>query len=170
MITKRMEDALNKQINAEFYSAYVYLSMSVWCENKNLKGFANWLRVQYQEETAHALKIFDYVLERGGTVNLEKIDSPPHSWTDIIDVFENVLKHEQHVTSLIHNLVSISIEEKDYATNNMLQWFVNEQVEEEASATEILEQLKSFDGKGAPLFFMDKELKQRVFVPIDTEE
>ncbi len=170
MITKKIEEALNKQVNAELYSAYLYLSMSAWCEQKNFKGFANWLRVQYQEETAHALKIFDYVLERGGTIVLDKIDNPPHNWNNIIDVFEQVLNHEKYVTSIINNLVNIAIEEKDYATNNMLQWFVNEQVEEEASATEILEQLKSFDGKGAPLFFMDKELKQRVFTPIDSAE
>lgn len=162
-----MEQALNEQINAEFYSAYLYLSMSAWCENKNLKGFANWLRVQYQEETAHALKLLDYIHERNGTVVLEKIEAPSDNWQDIIDVFQNVLKHEQHVTSLINNLVQISIEEKDYATYNMLQWFVNEQVEEEANASEILEQLKMFEGKGAPLFMLDKELKQRVFVPID---
>ncbi len=162
-----MENALNQQVNAELYSAYLYLAMSAWCESKNLKGFANWLRVQYQEETAHALKIFDYILERGGKAKLEKIDAPTAEWKDIIEVFEQVLHHEKHVTSLINNLVHIAVEEKDYATQNMLQWFVNEQVEEEANATEILEQLKLFEGKGAPLFMMDRELKQRVFTPID---
>ncbi len=166
MIPKKMEQALNEQVNAELYSAYLYLAMSAWSEGKNLKGFANWLRVQYQEETAHALKFFDYINERGGNAVLKKIEAPTAKWKDIIDVFQNVLKHEQHVTSLINNLVHISNEEKDFATNNMLQWFVNEQVEEEANATEILEQLKMFDGKGAPLFMMDRELKQRVFVPI----
>ncbi|GAB4454534.1 MAG: ferritin [Bacteroidales bacterium] len=166
MITKKMEAAINEQINAELYSAYLYLSMSAWCEGQNLKGFGNWLRVQYQEETAHALKFFDYVIERGGSVSLKKIDAPVAKWKNIIDVFENVLKHEQHVTALINNLVQISMEEKDFAANNMLQWFVNEQVEEEANATEILEQLKLFEGKGAPLFMLDRELKTRVFVPI----
>lgn len=170
MFTKKMEKALNEQVNAEMYSAYLYLSMSAWAESQNLRGFANWLRVQYQEETAHALKIFDYILERGGQIELKKIEKPENNWKDIIEVFEQVYKHEQHVTSLINNLVSIAIEEKDYATNNMLQWFVNEQVEEEASALEILEQLKLFDGKGAPLFMMDRELKQRVFIPIDTAD
>lgn len=166
MIPKKMEQALNEQVNAELYSAYLYLSMSAWSEGKNLKGFANWLRVQYQEETAHALKFFDYINERGGNVVLKKIEVPPAEWKDIIDVFNSVLQHEQYITSLINNLVHISQEEKDFATNNMLQWFVNEQVEEEANATEILEQLKLFEGKGAPLFMMDRELKQRVFVPI----
>ncbi len=165
MLSKKIEKALNEQINAEFYSAYLYLAMSAWAENQNLKGFANWLRVQYQEETFHALKFFDYVLERGGTVELKKIEKPENNWHDIIDVFEHVYKHEQHVTSLIHDLVALSNEEKDYATSNMLQWFVDEQVEEEASALEILDQLKMFEGKGAPLFFIDKELKQRVFTP-----
>ncbi len=169
-MNQRIESALNKQVNAELYSAYLYLSMSIWCESKNLKGFANWLRVQYQEETAHALKFFDYILERGGLVKLENIDAPPSGWKDLIEIFEQVLHHEKHVTSLINNLVHIAIEEKDYATQNMLQWFVNEQVEEEASATEILEQLRLFEGKGAPLFMMDRELKQRVFVPIDSEK
>jgi len=166
MITKKMETAINEQINAELYSAYLYLSMSAWCENQNLKGFANWLRVQYQEETAHALKFFDYVLGRGGNVTLKKIETPVAKWKNIIDVFENVLKHEKHITELINNLVQVAIDEKDFATNNMLQWFVNEQVEEEANATEILEQLKLSEGKGAPLFMMDRELKTRVFTPI----
>jgi ferritin len=166
MIPKKMEAAINEQINAELYSAYFYLAMSAWCENHNLKGFANWLRVQYQEETAHGLKFLDFVLGRNGNVVLKKIETPTAKWKSIIDVFENVLKHEQYITSLINKLVQISNEEKDFATNNMLQWFVNEQVEEEANATEILEQLKIFEGKGAPLFMMDRELKLRVYVPI----
>lgn len=162
MISKKMQSAINEQINAELYSSYLYLSMSAWCKSQNLKGFANWLRVQYQEETEHALKLFDYVLERGGNVVLQKIEKPVSEWTNIIDVFEHVLKHEKNMTALINNLVQVSIDEKDFAANNMLQWFVNEQVEEEANATEILEQLKLFDGKGAPLFMMDRELKLRV--------
>lgn len=170
MLSKKVEKALNEQVNAEFFSAYLYLSMSAWAEAQNLRGFANWLRVQYQEETSHAIKIFDYIIERGGQVELKKIEKPENNWKDIIEVFEHVYKHEQSVTSLINDLVALTIEEKDYATNNMLQWFVNEQVEEEASALEILEQLKLFDGKGAPLFMMDRELKQRVFTPIDTAE
>lgn len=170
MITKKMETAINEQINAELYSAYLYLSMSAWCESQNLKGFANWLRVQYQEETAHALKLFDYVLERGGNVTLQKIETPNAQWNNIIDVFENVLKHEKNMTALINNLVQVSMDEKDFAANNMLQWFVNEQVEEEANATEILDQLKLFEGKGAPLFMMDRELKTRVYVPISTNQ
>ncbi|MGQ9846740.1 MAG: ferritin [Bacteroidales bacterium] len=165
-----MESALNEQINAEFYSAYLYLSMSAWCERQNLKGFAHWLRVQYQEETDHALKFFDYVLERGGNVTLQKIETPDAQWNSIIDLFENVMKHEKHVTALINNLVQVSMDEKDFASNNMLQWFVNEQVEEEANTTEILEQLRLFDGKGAPLFMLDRELKNRVYVPISNTQ
>ncbi len=166
MISKKMETAINEQINAELYSAYLYLAMSAWCENQNLKGFANWLRVQYKEETDHALKFHDYVLSRGGNIVLKKIDAPVMKWKNIIEIFEKVLTHEQHVTSLINNLVHLSETEKDYATHTMLQWYVNEQVEEEANATDILQQLKLFEGKGASLFMMDRELKQRVYVPL----
>lgn len=166
MISKKIEKELNKQINAEFYSAYLYLSMSSWCKVKNLKGFANWLFVQYQEETAHALKFFNYVIERGGNVNLDVIASPKSNYKNIIDIFSETLKHEQLVTSLINNLLNVTISEKDHAASNFLQWFVNEQVEEEANATAILEQLKMIEGKGSALFMLDREMQQRVFVPI----
>lgn len=164
MLSKKMESAINKQINAEMWSAYLYLSMSAYFSKNNLHGFANWMKVQYQEENAHAMKFFNYVLERGGTVTLEPIDKVDTDWKDIITVFEETLKHEQKVTSLIHNLVNIAIEEKDHASNNFLQWFVTEQVEEEANADEILSQLKMIEGKGPALFMIDRELKTRVFV------
>ncbi len=167
MLNQRLEKELNKQINAEFWSAYLYLSMSAFFESKNLAGFANWMKIQYQEEISHALKLFDYVNERGGRVFLQPIAAVDSEWKDVIDVFETTLKHEQHVTSLINNLVNITIEEKDHATANILQWFVNEQVEEEASVSDILDQLKLIKGKGAGLFMLDRELKQRVFVPIE---
>lgn len=166
MISKKVENELNKQINAELYSAYLYLSMSAWFESKNLKGFANWMRIQNQEETAHAMKFYDYVLERGGNVTLKSIDMPKGSWKNIIEVFAETQKHEQHVTSLINNLMNVSLAEKDHAAANFLQWFVNEQVEEEANVTDILEQLKMIEGKGPALFMLDRELKLRVFVPI----
>lgn len=159
-----MEGELNKQINAEIWSAYLYLSMSAWFEDKNLAGFANWMKVQYQEETTHAMKIFDYVNERGGRVLLQPIAAVDTKWEDETDVFETTLKHEQKVTSLINNLVNIAIEEKDHATNNMLQWFVEEQVEEEASADEILQQLKMLKGNPHGILMLDRELKQRTFV------
>jgi ferritin len=166
MLSKKMEAALNEQINAELFSAYLYLSMSAWFETKNLKGFANWMYIQWQEETAHAMKFFNYVNERGGTVTLKAIDKPKATWKNIIEVFAETLKHEQHVTSLINNLVNIAVAEKDHATNNSLQWFVAEQVEEEATASEILEELKLIEGKGPALLMIDREMRQRVFVPI----
>lgn len=164
MLSKKMEDALNKQVNAELWSAYLYLAMSAYFKNKNLNGFANWMRVQYQEETTHALKIFDFINERGGNAKLEAIAKVEQTWKDPITIFEVTLAHEKKVTSLINNLVDISLQEKDHATGNMLQWFVAEQVEEEANAEEILQQLKMINGKGEGLFMIDKELKLRVFV------
>jgi len=166
MISKKVENELNKQINAELYSAYLYLAMSAWFESKNLKGFANWMRIQNQEETAHAMKFYDYVLERGGKITLKAIEMPKGSWKNVIEIFAETLKHEQYVTSLINNLMNVSLAEKDHAAANFLQWFVNEQVEEEANATDILEQLKMIEGKGPALFMLDRELKLRVFVPI----
>jgi len=166
MISKKVETEINKQINAELYSAYLYLSMAAWFESKNLKGFANWMRIQYQEETAHAMKFYDYVSERGGNISLKEIAAPKATWKNVIDVFAETLKHENHVTALINNLMNVALAEKDHAAANFLQWFVNEQVEEEANATEILEQLKMIEGKGPALFMIDRELKQRVFVPI----
>lgn len=165
MLSKKMEAALNEQINAELFSAYLYLSMSAWFEGKNLKGFANWMYIQWQEETAHAMKFFNYVNERGGTVVLKAIDKPKATWKSIIEVYAETLKHEQHVTSLINNLVNIAVAEKDHASNNFLQWFVAEQVEEEATAGEILEELKLIEGKGPALLMIDREMRQRVFTP-----
>lgn len=164
MLSKRMEEELNKQINAEIWSAYLYLSMSAWFEDKNLAGFANWMRVQYQEEITHALKLFDYINERGGRVILQPVAAVDTEWKDETEAFEATLKHEQKVTSLINNLVDIAIEEKDHATNRMLQWFVEEQVEEEANADEILQQLKMVEGNPHGILMLDRELKQRVFI------
>ncbi len=165
MISKKIEKALNEQINAEFYSAYLYLSMASFLNGMNLLGFSNWMRVQFEEEQFHAMKFYDYVLERGGEVKLKAIDKPPHKWKDIIDVFEATLEHEQEVTKRINDLVNLAIEEKDHATVNFLQWFVDEQVEEEASVEEILAQLKLVEGKGSGLFMLDREARQRSFTP-----
>ncbi|MBK5251331.1 MAG: ferritin [Peptostreptococcaceae bacterium] len=165
MINKRMEKAINEQINAELYSGYLYLSMSAYAQTKNMSGIANWLRVQAQEEQFHAMKMFDYVNERGGTIVLDMIEKPQTEWENFVDVFEEVYKHEQKVTSLINNLVDIAMEEKDHATFNFLQWYIGEQVEEEANASGLLEQLKFIDGKGSGLFMMDRELQTRVFTP-----
>ena len=169
MLSKKMEDELNKQINAEFWSAYLYLSMSAYFEEKNLSGFANWMKIQYQEESSHALKLFNYVNERGGRVTLQPIVAVDTEWKDYIEVFNVTFEHEKKVSSLINNLVDIAIEEKDHATANMLQWFVSEQVEEEANADEILQQLKILNGNPHGLLMLDREFKQRVFVD-ETQE
>jgi len=164
MISKKIEKEINEQINAEFWSAYLYLSMSAYFVSKNLPGFANWMQIQYQEEISHALKFFNYLNERGGRVILTPIKEVKKEWKDEIEVFQETLKHEQHVTFLINNLVNLAIEEKDHASNNMLQWYVSEQVEEEANVDEILQQLVLLEGNKFGLLMLDRELKQRTFV------
>lgn len=164
MLKERMLKALNDQINAEHYSALLYLSMSAWFEEKGLPGFANWMFVQYQEELTHANKFFKYVCERSGRVELRAIEQMPVEFDSVIDIAEKTLEHEQKVTAMIDNLVDIAIEERDHATQSFLQWFVDEQVEEEANVTEILDNLKLVDGKGHGLFMLDRELRQRTFV------
>ncbi len=161
MINKKIEQELNNQINAEIYSSYLYLSMSAYAETQNLSGFASWLKAQAQEEVTHAMKIFDHVVERGGRVVLGKIDGPKTDWEDMVEVFEDVYEHEQKVTAMIHRLVDMAIEQKDHATFNFLQWFVEEQVEEEDSSSKVLEKLKMVQGKGAGIFMLDRELSKR---------
>jgi ferritin len=165
MISKKMEEALNAQVNAEMYSAYLYLSMESFFKSLNLNGFANWMRVQTQEEMMHAMKIYDFINERNGRVLLKAIDGPPTKWDSPLAVFKAVLKHEQKVTGLINDLVDLAIKEKDHATNSFLQWFVNEQVEEEASADEMVQQLKMMEDAPGGMFMLDRELGQRVFTP-----
>jgi ferritin len=160
-----MQEALNKQINAEIYSAYLYLSMSAHFQSVNLAGFANWMRVQWQEELAHALKFYDYVNERGGRVVLQPVEAPPSAWDSPLALFEHVHQHEQKVTGMINKLVDLAVEIRDHATNNVLQWFVAEQVEEEASADEVVQKLKLVGDDPSALFMIDRELAQRVFVP-----
>ncbi|WP_320171524.1 ferritin [Maridesulfovibrio sp.] len=168
MSNKVLEKALNEQLNAEFYSSYLYLSMSAYFSDIGLSGFANWMRVQAQEEQFHALKFYDYINERGGRVILSSIDSPQTEWESPLDCVKGVLEHEKKVTSLINNLVDLAITEKDHATNIFLQWFVTEQVEEEDSVNEVLNKLKLIDGKGNGMFILDKELALRVFTPPTT--
>lgn len=163
MLNKKIEKELNKQINAELYSAYLYLSMSAFLATKNLPGFSNWMKTQFEEEQFHAMKLYQYVLDRGGKIELETIKKPKTKWKDVLDVFEEVKIHEEKVTSLINNLLDVSIQEKDHATTNMLQWFVAEQVEEEANVSDILDQLKLIGGKGSALLMLDREAKQRTF-------
>lgn len=165
MISKKMNDAINDQVAAEFYSAHLYLSMSSYLESIDLPGFAQWMRVQYQEETFHAEKLFDHIIERDGRAILVHFDAPPAEWNSVLAIFEEAYKHEQKVTSLIHNLVDIAISEKDHASHNFLQWFVDEQVEEEASVKAIVQQLKLVSESKSGLFMMDRELGARVFTP-----
>lgn len=165
MISKKMESALNKQINAELYSAYLYLSMNAYFQSVNLPGFANWMRVQALEEMTHADRFYKYVADRGGRVLLDAIDKPPVKWSSPLNVFEEVYRHEQKVTSLIHALVDLAITEKDHASNAMLQWFVNEQVEEEANAESLVQQLRLIGDNGYGILMLDRELAGRVFTP-----
>lgn len=165
MINKRIEDAINAQINEELFSAYLYLSMSAYFAGKSLNGFANWMRVQASEEQFHAMKFYDYLLERGGTVELLAIDKPEKEWDSIVDIFVATYDHEQHITSKINELVSISVEEKDFASQNFLQWYVNEQVEEEATASEILEQIKFLGDNKHGILMLDREFSTRVYTP-----
>ena len=161
MISKRVEDAINKQINAELYSAYLYLSMAAYFEASNLRGFANWMRVQAMEEYQHAMKFYDYLNERGGRVVLDSISKPPTTWDSPVAVFKATYEHEQRVTAMINELVDIARAEKDNATEVLLQWYVTEQVEEEASASEYLEKLKMIGSSTNGLFMLDRELAQR---------
>lgn len=164
MIKKAVEVALNEQINAEFHSAYLYLSMSAWFNSVGLAGYANWMRIQYQEELAHATRFFDYVNERGGSVKLSPIGEVQVVFSGTVNVFEETLIHEQLVTGLINKLMDIAIKESDHATKSFLQWFIDEQVEEEANVEQILNNLKLIKGEGQGLLMMDREMQTRVYV------
>ena len=170
MINKKMQDAINAQINAELYSSYLYLAMSAWFSAQKLPGFANWMKIQVQEENFHAMKMYDYVNENGGRVILKAIDCPPTEWDSPLAVFEATYAHEQKVTGLINKLVNLAIEEKDHAANMFLQWFVNEQVEEEASADEVVQKLKLMADAPDGMCMLDQEMARRVFAPPVTEE
>jgi len=165
MISEKIQEALNGQINAELYSAYLYLSMEAYFQSQNLPGFASWMRVQTQEELTHAIKIYDFLNERGGRVILKSITEPQAEWQSPLAAFEAAYKHEQKVTGLINDLVNLALDEKDHATNSFLQWFVNEQVEEESSADEVVQKIKMVDKAPGAMFMIDKELGQRVFTP-----
>ena len=161
MLSSAVQDAMNQQVNAELYSAYLYLSMAADFEEANLRGMAHWMQVQAKEEAGHALKFFKYIADRGGRVTLASIAAPPTKWESPLAVFEQVYKHECHVTSLINKLVELAGAEKDHASAVFLQWFINEQVEEEANASEILHQLKMVGDSKQGLFMLDRHLAQR---------
>ena len=165
MVSKKMQDALNGQMNAELYSAYLYLAMAAYYEDKDLPGFANWMRVQAQEEMTHAMKFYDYLVQRGARVVLDTIEKPPFEWESPLNVSEHVLEHEKKVTGLINDLVNLAMEEKDHATNNFLQWYVAEQVEEEESVGSVLQKVRLAANSSSGLLMVDSELAQRVFNP-----
>lgn len=166
MLSKKLEAALNAQINAELWSAYLYLSMSAHFAADGKPGFANWFEVQFKEEQDHAMKFFHYIIERGGKVELKPIAKVPHSWKTPLEAFEDTLKHEVEVTSLINNLVALAKEENDYATESMLKWFVDEQVEEEATAQSYIDALKMIKDNGFGIYTLDKELQIRAYSPL----
>lgn len=165
MINPRLEEAINNQINAELYSAYLYLSMAAYFEDANLPGFANWMRVQFEEEQFHGMRFLNYLVERGGRVKLEAIEKPRFEWNSVLEVFEETLEHEKHVTALINNIADIAEEEKDRATRNLLIWFIDEQVEEEGAAEKIINELKMIGGEGHGMLMLDREFAARTFVP-----
>lgn len=165
MIKETVQKAINEQINKEIFSAYLYYSMSAHFESQGLKGFANWMKVQAMEELFHANKFFGFLAERGGRVELKAIDTPKASWKDSLEVFQAAYEHEVGVTTSIHRLMDLALKESDHATANVLQWFVAEQVEEEAAAEEIVSKLKLVGKSDGGLFFLDNELATRVYTP-----
>lgn len=165
MISQRMLDKLNEQLQKEFYSAYFYLSMEAYLADQNLSGFANFFRVQTQEERDHALKFFDYIIQVGGRVVLGQINAPQTDFKSPEEVFRLAYEHEQYVTKSIYELVDIAMEEKDHKTSAFLQWFVTEQAEEEASMDSVLRKLKFIGDDARGLLMIDSELAQRVYAP-----
>jgi ferritin len=161
MISKTMEQALNKQVNREFYSAYLYLAMSSYFETVNMKGFAHWMRIQAKEEQSHALKIYDYIIAKSGKASLLDIEAPKAKWSSAGNVFEEVYAHEQKVTGMINGLVDLAVKEKDHASFEMLQWFVKEQVEEEEHSRAILAQIQCVGDVPGHLFCLDHQLGKR---------
>jgi len=170
MLSEKLLEEINTQINKELYSAYLYLAMAAYFEGEGMSGFAGWMKVQAQEETFHALKFFNHVNERGGKVVLQPIEGPPAEWDSPLAVFEYTLEHERFVTGRINLLLQIAREENDYASESFLKWYVDEQVEEEASAAAIIDKLRLVGEMGGGLFMLDKELGSRVFTPPVAEQ
>ncbi len=169
-MNSKVQKAINDQINAELWSAYLYLSMSADFAAKGYPGFSNWMMVQFKEEQDHALKFFNYVIQRGGEVELKPIEKVQQSWDTPLKAMEDTLAHEQKVTALINGIYKIAQEENDYATQSFLQWFIDEQVEEEDSARNLIDALKRVGDKGPGAYMLDKELASRVYVPLATAE
>lgn len=161
MINRNVEEAINEQIKNEFSSAYFYLAMSAYCESINLPGLAHWMRLQYEEETAHALRLFDFLLDRDGKVDLRAIEKPAAEFKSPLHVFEEVLAHERKVTKMIHELYALAVKENDYPTQVEMQWFITEQVEEEKNAGDVVQQLKLAGDNNTALLMLDRELGSR---------
>jgi ferritin len=161
MINKAMQTAMNDQINKELYSSYLYLSMAAYLEDKNLPGFAHWMRVQETEEREHAMKFYDFMVERGGRVTLKAIDAPKAEWKSTLELAEEVAAHETMITASINTLYELALTEKDYPTQIMLQWFISEQVEEERNAAEIVANLKLIEDRGTAVLMLDHRLAKR---------
>ncbi|WP_288318247.1 ferritin [Xylanibacter caecicola] len=163
MLNKKIEEAINAQINAEMWSAYLYLSMAAHCHAIGQPGMAKWFEVQFKEEQDHAKILFNYVISRNGNVTLKAIDAVPTEWNSILDVFESTLAHEQKVTAMINNLFALTTQENDYATQSMLKWFIDEQVEEEENAQTIIDNIKMIKDNGYGIYMLDKELGARTY-------
>ncbi len=162
---KSINTAINKQINAEIYSAYLYLAMAAYFDGTGLDGFASWMKMQAQEEMFHAMKFYGFVYERGGSVVMDTIEKPSADFKSPLKTFEEVLKHEQHVTSLINGLYDLAVKEKDFAFQSLLNWFVDEQVEEEDTAQKTIDKIKLAGESGPGLYMLDQELGARTFTP-----
>lgn len=161
MISQKMQDAVNRQIQAEMYSSNLYLAMAAWCASLNMNGFAHWLRIQSTEESGHAQKLVGYLQDRGGRVLIGAIEAPPAEYKSPLDVFEQTLAHEQHVTSMVHALYELALAEKDYASQVLLHWYISEQVEEEARVTTCVEKLRMIGESSNAVWWIDKELGKR---------
>jgi ferritin len=162
VLSKRVNKALNEQITREIYSAYLYLGMSAFCNAEDLPGAAHWLRIQWEEELVHTTKLVDYLTDRGGTVTLQAVAQPPAEFGSLLAVFQQVLKHEQAVSADIYKTYEVCVAEKDYAAQTLLQWYIDEQVEEENTASEIVSRLKLAGKDGSALLMIDQQLGQRV--------
>jgi len=161
MIKERIQDAINEQISREFFSAYLYLAMGMYFESKYLRGIAKWFFVQYKEELKHAEKFISYLNEKGGRVFLKAVPEPKKEWNGALDAFEEAYNHERFITESIEKIMKIAVEEDDFATQNLLNWFIDEQVEEEAQTYEIVQKIKLIGEQGQALYMLDKELGQR---------
>jgi len=165
MLNENIELMINDQMNFEFYSSYIYMAMAAYCDSKDLTGFSHWFKMQTLEEMYHMHKMYNYLLERGGRPFFVEVPKPAKKWESVKAAFDNALEHERLVTSRINNIMSISIELHDHATRSFLNWFVDEQVEEESSVNEILKKIALVKDSGEGIYLLDKELKERIFTP-----